>query len=180
MGGNIFVPITSIKIFVGLTCLETAIGILKSNGPLKPLVSLSGFCWYFAPVLVQAKSECIIPQAVLCVGPTQGWVSVQLSGKPLAVPSRKGEKRDVDINGSVVANGHANGAANGETHHQLEDDARRTAMSMCSWQIFFWEGKRFLDRCAQKAGSHQSVCKTFVITATMAPWVKLCHVLVRS
>ena len=126
-------PITSIKIFVGLTCLETAIGILKSNGPLKPLVSLSGFCWYFAPVLVQAKVNASSPKPSLCVGPTQGWVSVQLSGKPLAVPSRKGEKRDVDLaNGSLVANGHANGAANGETHHQLEDDARRTAMSMCS------------------------------------------------
>ena len=115
---------------MGLTCLETAIGILKSNGPLKPLVSLSGFCWYFQFWCKQ--SECIIPQAVLCVGPTQGWVSVQLSGKPLAVPSRNGEKRDVDTNGSLVANGHANGAATGETHHQLEDDARRTAMSMCS------------------------------------------------
>lgn len=62
------------------------------------------------------------PQAVPCVGPTHGWVSVQLSGKPLAVPSRNGEKRDVDTNGT---NGHANGAANGETH-KLEDDARRT------------------------------------------------------
>ena len=74
-----------------------------------------------------------------CVGPRHGWVSVQLSGKPLAVPSRNGEKRDVDANESLVANGHANGAANGETH-KLEDDARRTGIEhVCIADTFyFW------------------------------------------
>lgn len=94
-------------------------------------------------------------------GPSEGWVSVQLSGKPLAVPSRDGEAA-----AQVPSNGHTNGTngSNGSngthgTAQTLEAEAARrkqwatwSPLSDGAWATFprFGDGGRPTNMSAFK------------------------------
>ncbi|CAK9009438.1 Uncharacterized protein SCF082_LOCUS10286 [Durusdinium trenchii] len=117
---------------------------------------------------LKLKGDRLQYQLVSGEGPSEGWVSVTLQGKPLAVELR--EASNGAVNGAV--NGAANGAANGDAAKEKEektlqdtaDDAARrerwatwSPLSAADWPSFprFGDGGRPLNLSSFKKVVHE-------------------------